>query len=71
MLSIKDSSILLISECFNNIPVISRRSVLLGEKTGVPGDKHRHVANQLNLYCVYTRTNRSQTHHNCNGDTHS
>ena len=29
---------------FNNISVISWRSVLLEEETGVPGDNHRHVA---------------------------
>jgi len=60
----------------NNIPFISRRSVLLVEETGVPGDKHRHIAIhqllcQLNLYWVYISTNWSQTHHDCNGDTHS
>jgi hypothetical protein len=29
---------------FNNISVISWRSVLLVEKTGVPGENHRSVA---------------------------
>jgi len=29
---------------FNNISVISWRSVLLVEKTGVPGENHRPVA---------------------------
>jgi hypothetical protein len=29
---------------FNNISVISWRSVLLMEKDGVPGENHRHVA---------------------------
>ena len=29
---------------FNNISVISWRSVLLVEETGVPGEKHRPVA---------------------------
>ena len=32
---------------FNNISVISWRSVLLVEETGVPGDNHRSVANHL------------------------
>jgi hypothetical protein len=31
---------------FNNISVISWRSVLLVEKTGVPGENHRFVASQ-------------------------
>ena len=31
---------------FNNISVISQRSVLLVEETGVPGENHRHVASQ-------------------------
>jgi len=30
---------------FNNIAVISWRSVLLVEETGVPGENHRAVAN--------------------------
>jgi hypothetical protein len=29
---------------FNNISVISFRSVLLVKETGVPGENHRHVA---------------------------
>jgi len=29
---------------FNNISVISRRSVLLVEETGVPGENHRLAA---------------------------
>jgi len=29
---------------FNNISVISRRSVLLAEEAGVPGENHRPVA---------------------------
>jgi hypothetical protein len=31
---------------FNNISVTSWRSVLLVEKTGVPGENHRPVASQ-------------------------
>jgi hypothetical protein len=31
---------------FNNISVISWRSALLVEETGVPGENHRHVASQ-------------------------
>jgi len=29
---------------FNNISVLSWRSVLLVEETGIPGENHRHVA---------------------------
>ena len=29
---------------FNNTSAISRRSVLLVEETGVPGENHQHVA---------------------------
>jgi hypothetical protein len=32
---------------FNNISVISWQSVLLGEETGVPGEKYRPVASHL------------------------
>ena len=32
------------SATFNNDSVISWRSVLLVEETGVPGENHRHVA---------------------------
>jgi hypothetical protein len=32
---------------FKNISVISLRSVLLVEETGVPGENHRRVASQL------------------------
>ena len=35
---------------FNNISVISWRSVLLVEKTGVPGVNHRH---HIMLYRLY------------------
>jgi len=31
---------------FNNIPVMSWRSVVLVEEIGVPGENHRHVASR-------------------------
>ena len=31
-------------DAFNNISVISWRSVLLVEETGVPGENHHHIA---------------------------
>jgi len=34
---------------FNNISVISWRSILLVKETGVPGENHRPVASQNNL----------------------
>jgi hypothetical protein len=38
---------------FNNIPVISWRSVLLVEKNGVPGEKHTNKLKQ-----IYKRSSR-------------
>ena len=40
---------------FNNISVISWRSVLLVKETGVPGENHRPAASQTNFitkYCI-------------------
>jgi hypothetical protein len=39
---------------FNNISVISCRSVLLVEETGIPGKNHRHMLN--NYILVITKT---------------
>ena len=36
--------VLVLNATFNNISVISWRSVLLVEETGVPGESHRPVA---------------------------
>ena len=36
--------LMVLSATFNNISVISWRSVLLVEETGVPGENHRPVA---------------------------
>jgi len=57
---------------FNNISVISWRSVLLVEETGRPGENHRPVAghsqtllhNVLHLALIEIRT------HNISGDRH-
>jgi hypothetical protein len=57
---------------FNNIPVISWRSVLLGKKTGVPGENHQPVAshwqtlshNVVHFALIGLRI------HNINGDRH-
>ena len=57
---------------FNNISVISWRSVLLVEETGVPGENHRPVAshwqilshNVVHITLIEIRT------HNISGDKH-
>ena len=38
--------VIVFSATFNNISIISWQSVLLVEKTGVPGENHRPVASQ-------------------------
>ena len=38
------SGLMVLNATFNNIAVISWRSVLLVEETGVPGETHRDVA---------------------------
>jgi hypothetical protein len=52
---------MLFNTTFNNISVISRRSVLLVEETGVPGENHRpeYIINEnqsqfLGLRCTIT-----------------
>ena len=37
--------VMVFNATFNNISIISQRSVLLVEETRVPGENHRHVAN--------------------------
>jgi hypothetical protein len=36
---------MVVNATFNNITVISWRSVVLVEETGGPGENHRHAAN--------------------------
>jgi len=58
--------------CFNNISVISCRSVLLAEESGGPGENHRPVAshwqtlshNVVHLALIKIRT------HNISSDRH-
>ena len=47
---------------FNNITVISWRSVLLEEETGVSGEKHRLVASHLQtlIHNVLSSTHRHE-----------
>jgi len=54
---------------FNNISVISWRSVLLVEETGVPGENHRPVANYWQALSHNVVSNGVRTH-NCSGDRH-
>jgi hypothetical protein len=42
---------------FNNIPVISWRSVLLVEKSGVPGENHTNKLKQICIYSFIYREN--------------
>jgi hypothetical protein len=58
---------------FNNISIISWRSVLLVEETGVPGENHRPAASHrqtLSQCCIeYTSPEGIRTH-NISGDRH-
>ena len=52
---------------FHNISVISWRSVLLMEETGVPGENHRPVASHRQTLSRTHHMSRIRTH-NVNGD---
>jgi len=59
---------------FNNVSVISWRSILLVEETGVPGENHRSAASHCqtlshNVVSSTPRLNEIRTH-NVSGDRH-
>jgi hypothetical protein len=54
---------------FNNISVISRRSVLLVEEIGVPGENHRPVASHWQTWSHNIVSNKVRTH-NFSGHRH-
>jgi len=67
-------SVMMLHATFNNISVISWRSVLLVEETQVPGEKHRPVASHWqikshNIVSSTPRLSRIRTH-NFSGDRH-
>ena len=45
---------------FSNILVVSWRSVLLVEETGVPGENHRPAASHWQTYCICSYESRKQ-----------
>jgi len=66
--------VMLFNAAFNNISVISWRSVLLVDETGVPGENHRPVASHghtlsHNVVSSTPRLNGIRTH-NISGDRH-
>ena len=67
------SRVMLFNATFNNISVISWRSVLLVEETRVPGENHRPVANHrqtLSHNVSGTPYLREIRTHNFSGDRH-
>jgi hypothetical protein len=62
--------VMVFNATFNTISVISRRSVLLVEETGVPGENHRSVASHSQILSHYVvssapRLSEIRTHNVC------
>ena len=55
---------------FNNISVISWRSVLLVEETGVLGENHRPVVSHWQIYHIMLYRVHGVRTHNVSGDKH-
>jgi len=47
---------MLCNATFNNISIISWRSVLLVEETGMPVENHQHITDKLTTYCCIEYT---------------
>jgi len=66
--------IMVFNATFDNISVISWQSVLLVEKTGVPGENHRPIASHWQTLYIYVVSSTPRLTvirtHNFSGDWH-
>ena len=61
---------MIVNATFNNISVISWRSVLLVEETGVPGENHRPAISYWQTVVSSTPCLNGIRTHNVSGDRH-